>query len=96
MTQDSALSRAAARPTRRGSPGVKNWESEGEGKLSKRGLGRTENTGGGMCAKTIEGWGGGTEERKGSRQYSVGTEQAAGRQLEEKKGGMGERERERD
>lgn len=29
MTQDSALSRAAARPTRRGSPGVKNWDREG-------------------------------------------------------------------
>lgn len=65
MTQNSALSRAAARSTCRGSPGVKNWDREGEGKLSKRRLGRTKKTGSGMCAKTIEGWGGGTEERKG-------------------------------
>lgn len=65
MTQDSALSRAAARPTLRGSPGVKNWDREGERKLSKRRLSRTKKTGDGMCAKTIEGWGGGTEERKG-------------------------------
>lgn len=65
MTRDSALSRAAARPTRRGCSGVKNWDREGEGKLRKRRLGRTEKTRGGMCAKTIEGWGGGTEERKG-------------------------------
>lgn len=82
MTQDSALSRSAARPTLRGSPGVKNWDREGERKLSKRRLSRTKKTGDGMCAKTIEGWGGGTEERKGHGRDWAGSRTADRRKEE--------------
>lgn len=83
MTRGRALSRAAAIATRRGSPGVKNWDGEGEGSPGGRRLGRTEKAGGGLCAKITERRGGCREERKGHRvRWGLGRQRPADRRKE--------------
>lgn len=86
MTRGSALSRAAAVPTRRGSPGVKIWDREGEGNPGSRRLGRTERAGVG-CVQRSRKDGEAAEKKERVTAVLGGDRAGSGRQIEEKKGG---------
>lgn len=97
MTRGSALSRAAARTNSQRVPGSGKLGDrvggrENPAKENGVGPGRpgvgVGGEGLGCAQRPRKGWIGRQQRRKkGSRQYSVGTGQAAGRQTEEKKGG---------